>query len=225
MAHLSSKFVLKRARALRKVQESVKRKWAWDEKSLADWDAAIQGVEDEQAVEAKSKAALNGAHSRFISEYRDLRARTLQELGMLKNRHRNDSIKLARLAALRARGGDHQSILDEALALQGVWKELEQDGSSTQENPLSSFSTLLLRCIHAHNAEATAEIKWKADCESLNQKTRNLEFATAAWYADATLIFAKGTVEGNMIRSTISAATYPKDALPASKVIVTSARA
>lgn len=58
MAHLSSKFVLKRARALRKVQESVKRKWAWDEKSLADWDGAIQGVEDQQAVETNSKAAL-----------------------------------------------------------------------------------------------------------------------------------------------------------------------
>jgi len=224
MAHLSSKFVLKRARTLRKVQESVKRKWVWDEKFLADWDAAIQGVEDQQAVETKSKAALNAAHSRFISEYRDLRARTLQELGMLKNRHRNDGIKLARLAALRARGGAHQSILDEALALQIVWKELEQDGSSTGENPLTSFSTLLLQCIHAHNDAATAEIRWKADCESLNQKTRNLEFATAAWYADATLIFAKGTVEGNMIRSTISAAN-PKDALRASKFALTSARA
>jgi hypothetical protein len=110
------------------------------------------------------------------------------------------------------------------LALQVVWKELEQDGSSTGENPLSSFATLVLRCIHAHNAEATAQMKWKAECESLNQKTRNLEFATAAWYADATLIFAKGTVEGNMIRSTISAATYPKDALPASKLALTSAR-
>jgi hypothetical protein len=128
MAHLSSKFVLKRARALRKVQESVKRKWAWDEKSLADWDGAIQGVEDQQAVETNSKAALNAAHSRFISEYRDLRARTLQELGMLKNRHRNDSIKLARLAALRARGGAHQSILDEALALQGFGRNSNRTG-------------------------------------------------------------------------------------------------
>jgi hypothetical protein len=103
MTHLSSKFVLKRARALRKVQESVKRKWMWDKKSLADWDAAIRVVADQQVVEAKSKAALNDAHSRFITEYRELRARTLQELGMLKIRHRNDTVKLARLAALRAR--------------------------------------------------------------------------------------------------------------------------
>src|SRR5215831_754013 len=127
MTHLSSKFVLKRARTLRKVQESVKGKWLWDKESLANWDAAIQAVENQQSVEARSKAALNAAHSWFISEYRDLRARTLQELGMLKNRHRNDTVKLARLAALKARGGAPQAILDEALALQAVWKELEQD--------------------------------------------------------------------------------------------------
>lgn len=226
MTHLRSKFVLKRARALRKVQESVKGKWLWDKTSLADWDAAIQAVEDQQVVEAKSKTALNTAHSRFISEYRDLRARTLQGLGMLKNGHRSDTVKLARLASLSARGGAHQAILDEALALQTVWKELEQNGSSTEGNPLARFSSLILQCMHAHYVAATAELRWKADCETLNQKTRDLEAANAAWYADATVTFPKGTVEGNIIRSsTILDATHPTDALPASTLIATSAQA
>jgi hypothetical protein len=77
----------------------------------------------------------------------------------------------------------------------------------------------------AHYAEATADIQWKADCQTLDQKTRDLEFANAAWYANATLIFPKGTVEGNLIRSTTLVAPYPKDALPASTPIVTSAQA
>ena len=225
MTHLSSKFVLKRARALRKVQESVKRKWAWDKKSLADWDAAIQSVTDQQLVEARSKAALNTAHSKFLYDYRDLRTRTLLELGMLKNRHRNDAVKLARLAALSARGGAHQAILDDALALQAVWKELEQDRSSAEGIRLARFASLLLRCMLAHYAEETAEIQWKADCQTLDQKTRDLEFVNAAWYADATVRFAKGTLEGNLIRSTILGAIYPKDTLPASTLVVKSAQA
>ena len=208
MTHGSSRFVLRRAKVTRKAQETVKKKWLWERKSLLDWDTDIRAVEDQEAIAADSDAALTAVHTILTTGYRDLRNRTVKNLGMLKLTYCRESAKLALLANLSARGGSYQTIFAEALALKAVWEELEQERNFTEETSLTGFLELIHQIQHAKDLLATTEMKRDTDWLTLNQMVANLEHDNLSWFAAATSIFSKGTIEGDYIRSIIPVAQW-----------------
>jgi hypothetical protein len=210
MTHGSSRFVLRRARATRKAQETVKEKWLWEKRTLLDWDVAIQAVEDQEAIAMESDTALTTAQTSLTSGYRALRNCTIQNLGLLKLTYRKDSIRLAQLANLSARGGKYQNIFEDALALKAVWNGLEEEEHRTpaEQNLLAEFSALIQRCKSAHDVVAAAERKREADWIVLNGMVAELEHANVCWFAEATRVFLKGTIDGDMIRSIIPVAHW-----------------
>jgi len=186
----------------------VKDKWLWEKRTLLDWDVAIQAVEDQEAIAMESDAALTTAQTSLTSGYRALRNCTIQNLGLLKLTYRKDSVKLAQLANLSARGGKYQNIFEDALALEAVWNGLEEHQIPTEHNLLAEFAALIGRCKTAHDVVAAAERKREADWIVLNGMVAELEHANVCWFAEATRIFLKGTSEGDMIRSIIPVAHW-----------------
>lgn len=201
---------LARARATRSAQNSVKDVWVWDEKTIADWDAAIADAQaGTQAVDA-GEADLLARRGSLDKALDDLAGQTRRGLALVKIRYRNDSAKRTVVARLTGRSDSRTRTLESASAWATAWAELDPAFAPTTGSTLAAFNALRAQCETLQNEYAQARADLRAIAETQNRRAARLDADGKAWYAVATRIFPAGTAEGAMIRGTIPT-SYSKE--------------
>lgn len=209
--------------------------WVWQEKPIADLEAqlaAIAGdknatppvIGQEELLSATKQVMLN-KRGVWDSNLDQLHRWTMQGVGMAKSKFRNNAATLSQLDALTARGTSRSETLDEALAWESAWANVDAAWAPMPANTLGAFKALRKSCNEEFKTDySDARADWREDAEKLSQLGRDMDDVDVAWYADATRAFPEGTPEGDMIRGTVpttyvpQAATKPAPASPAAPV-------
>ena len=201
---------LTRARATRSAQNSVKDVWVWDEKTIADWDAAIADTQAGQQAVAANEADLLARRGSLDNALSDLADQTRRGLALAKIRYRNDGARRTVVARLTGRSDSRTRALESASAWASAWAELDPAFAPTTGSTLAAFNTLRARCETLQNEYAQARADLRASAETQNRRAARLDGDCKAWYAAATRIFPASTAEGAMIRGTIPT-SYSKE--------------
>ena len=200
--------------------------WVWQEKPIAAMQAdltAIMGdpaalppIVGQEDLMSQAETAMLAARGQWDTQLDLLHRRTVQGVGMAKNRHRSDPANLAVLAPLTAGSNSRSETLKEALAWESAWAKVDPAWSPLPANTLGAFKDLRKQCAEAlQTAHASANADWRKEAEKLADMARAVEDVNQAWYADATRVFPVGTPEGDMIRSTVPTTYSPPPPPPA----------
>jgi hypothetical protein len=167
----------------------------------------IIGQEEIASAAEGVHVAANGLWERQLGE---LHRRTVQAVGMIKNKLRDDPAAFAVVSGLSASSHSHKETLDEALALESAWDNQAPTWSPTATNTLTAFKSLRKLCAEdLRTAASDAHTAWRAEVTKLYAMANAMEQSNEAWYLDATKVFPVGTPEGDMLRSTVPTTYTP----------------
>ena len=206
--------VKRRARATISAAKALAAKWIWQEASAGQIETQLEAITGNNTVtppiigqeEIASQAgrALVATQGTWKAQLKDLHQLTVQGLNMAKTKFRNDPANLAVVMGLHARGSTPEEILAEALAWESAWGKTAPAWNPTTTNTLATYKILRKQCAEdlqiafRDAGSAASEEAGKAE-----KMAKDLQDVVVAWYADATRMFAAGTPEGDMIRSTV----------------------
>jgi len=221
----STDFVKDRAVKTISAAEQIAATWVWQEKTIVQMQAALVAiigdntavppVVGQEETAAAAKQVMLAARGNWDVPLDILHTRTVQGVGMSKNRHRDNPAKLAVLGGLSARGDSRKEKLEEALAWESAWSQVDAAWAPLPANTLAAFKTLRNQCEEGlKDAYSDAHSAWRKEEGELAEVVRVMEDINQAWYADATKVFPEGTAEGDMIRGTIPTTYTPPPPAP-----------
>ncbi len=222
----STDFVKDRASKTISAAQQIAAAWTWQEKTIPQMQAALVAiigdntamppvVGQEETASAAEQVML-AARGNWDVQLDILHRRTVQGVGMVRNKYRGDAAKLAVVGGLTARGSSRKETLDEALAWESAWSQVDPTWAPLPANTLAAFKTLRNQCEEGlRNAYSDAQSASREEVGRLAAVVAVMEDINVAWYADATRVFPEGTPEGDMIRSTIPTTYTPPPAPPA----------
>ncbi len=221
----SIEFIKERGTKTISAAKQVAGRWTWEEMTIDQMQAklvAITGnstvtppVIGQEQIASSSEQTMLAARGTWDAQLDELHRRTVQGVGMSKNRNRNNPANLAVLSALTARGTSRAETLAEALAWESAWAKVDPTWSPLPANTLAAFQTLRKQCAEdLQQAYADALADYRQEAEKLNDLAAELEEINVAWYADATTVFPVGTASGDMIRSTVPTTYTPSTTTP-----------
>lgn len=194
--------------------------WTWQEKTIPQMQAALVAiigdntatppvVGQEETASAVEQVML-AARGTWDVQLDVLHRRTVQGVGMVRNKYRGDAAKLAVVGNLTARGSSRKETLDDALAWESAWGQVDAAWAPLPANTLAAFKTLRNQCEEGlRDAYSDAQSAWRKEVGRLAELVAAMEDINQAWYADATRVFPAGTPEGDMIRGTIPTTYHP----------------
>src|SRR5581483_67209 len=241
------KFVKDRVEATTSAQESIATKWVWPLKTVAQWQAdlnELDGSRDGNQPGTLPSLAHNAiaAHQFQAKQANDLANRyelihikTVQAVGVMRGRAMADRSHAAVVDELSARGDSNIAIEDEGAELLAAWKlEFGENFTPAPGNTYDGLRELFEGKTDAQGNVVTPSLRQLKDAMKtaaaatrkaegvLNLLFTRLEDECVQWYAEAVQVFAEGTPEGDMIRTTVPTSDqyspgHPKPANPAPK--------
>ena len=213
-------FIVNRAVRTISAAKQVAITWTWPEETPEQMQTQLETITGNSSVTppvvgqmeivSQSKRLADAASGQWETQLGELHRRTVQGLGMARNKFRNVPASLAVLGGLTAKSHSHSETLAEALAWESAWNQLAPAWIPTTINTLAAFKALRKQCAEdLQTAFSDAHADWRTEVEKLNSMADDLEQADEAWYADATRVFPAGTAEGDMIRSTVPTTYVP----------------
>jgi len=215
-----SRFSIGRAISTISAAKQLATTWTWPEKTPAQMQTQLEAITGnssstppvigQEEIADQAQRAYDGAEGTWRAQLKILHQNTVQALNMAKNKFRDDPASLAVLRNLHAGGNTPEKILSEALAWESAWGQLAATWNPTPTNTLAAFKTLRKQCAEdLQTAFTDADSANSEEDAKLEQMCSDLEDVNVAWYADATRVFAAGTAEGDMIRSTVPTTYTP----------------
>lgn len=131
---------------------------------------------------------------------------------MARIKWRKDAARKIILSNLSADGGGRDTVQKEARAWAGVWESFDAAWVPTTGNTLVAFNTLIALSETQENTYKKEHTKWREQAEEINMFAVVSEELCVAWYGAATVEFAEGTPQGDMIRSTVPTTYNPPPA-------------
>ncbi len=194
--------------------------WTWQTATPAQMQTALWAITGNSSVtppvigQEEIASAAEGtrvaAHGHWGTQMAELHRRTVQAVGMLKNKLQADPAAFAVVSGLSASSGSRKETLDEALALESAWDNQAPTWSPTTMNTLTAFKALRKQCAEdLRTSFSDTHTTWRAEVNTLYAMANAVEQADEAWYLDATKVFPAGTPEGDMIRSTVPTTYTP----------------
>jgi hypothetical protein len=212
--------VKRRARATISAAKAVAAKWIWQEESGDQMEAQLEAITGnntvtppvigQEEIASQAQRALAAAEGAWKTQLKALHQLTVQGLNMAKTKFRNDPANLAVVAGLHADGTTPEEILAQVLAWESAWGKIAPTWNPSTTNTFADYKTLRKQCAEdlqiafKDAGSAASEEAGKAE-----QMAKDLNDVVVAWYADATKMFAVGTPEGDMIRSTVPTTYTP----------------
>jgi hypothetical protein len=220
-----SQFSINRAGSTISAARQVAAKWIWVEKTPNQMQTQLETITGNKSVSppvigqmeiaSQAQSVYDSAHGTWHTQLNVLHQLTVQGLNMAKTKLRNDPAGFAVVAGLHASGHSPDKILAEALAWESAWGQVAPTWSPTTSNTLAAFKTLRKQCADdLQTAFKDADSANREQSGKLAQMCLDLEDVNVAWYADATRVFAAGTPEGDMIRSTVPTTYTPSTSTP-----------
>lgn len=217
-------FILDRAIKTISAAKALAGTWTWSEKTPEQMQGdlwAITGnstvtppITGQVQIASAAKGLADAAHGQWEVQLNELHRRTVQAVGMIKNKLRDDPAALSVVSGLSASSHSFKGTLDEALALESAWTKVLPAWNPTTINTLAAFGTLRKLCAEdLRQAASDTHVEWRKQVGKLNAMADAVEQTDEAWYLDATKVFPADTPEGNMLRTNIPT-TYTPPANP-----------
>ena len=135
-------FFKERALASRSAQIIIALIWVWLEKTVAQWTTQIDAFLAQEEAAADAGAVADARRSELDAKLDELHRRTQQGLSFFKTTCRNDVVKTGALRSLSAIGNSRAQILEEALAFEAAWEELDPAWVPMTGQTLALFKVL-----------------------------------------------------------------------------------
>lgn len=208
----SLEFTEARLQATRDAQTEIAADWVWEEQTVAQWDARVTGFTTKKSASDIQEGVMLNKRAIFDGTIATLHDRTVEGLKMARIKWRKDTARKAILSNLSADGGGRDTVQKEARAWAGVWESFDAAWEPTTGNTLVAFNTLITTSETDEKAYKKEHTKWREKAEELNTFAAECEELCVAWYGAATVEFAEGTPQGDMIRSTVPTTYNPPPA-------------
>jgi hypothetical protein len=204
---ISLEFTKARAQATRNAQINIADQWVWSEKTVAQWTVDVTKFDQLQQDESSKRTQWRNAAETWENDLVQIQQITRDVRRAGGFRFRNDPVKLALFESLRTDGNGRADIYVQALAARDAWDEADETWELSADVTLAHFGSLLASALARQSAHGTALTAWRRAASELANKARVVDADNVAWYAEATRRFPAGTVEGDLIRSTVPTTT------------------
>jgi hypothetical protein len=183
--------------------------WVWSQKTVAQWDEDNTALDQLVIAESQKETQLRNATALWQADV-DAIYKIAQDIaGIGKVKFRKDRVKLALIEALNTGSRSRADIYADGLAARDAWVEADPAWSFDEAVTTASFGSLLTSCLARQTAHSAKTAAWRKAAAMLSDKARLLDEDNVAWYEEATRRFPAGTVEGDMIRTTVPTTSQP----------------
>ena len=210
---ISIEFTKSRTQATRNAQVEIAATWVWSEKTLEKWNTDVTRLEQLQQDESAKRTAWRNAAEMWENDLVQIQQITRDVKRVGSFRFRNDPVKLKLFENLRTDGDSRADIYGQGIAMRDAWDEADEAWALSTEVTLAHFNSLLASSLARQSAHGTALTAWRRAASELANKARVVDADNVAWYAEAIRRFPAGTVEGDMIRSSVPTTTRPFQAV------------
>lgn len=208
----SLEFIEARLQATRDAQTEIAAAWVWEEQTVVQWDTRVSDFTAKKAASATQEGVMLNKRALFETTVVQMHDLTVDGLKMARIKWRKDEPRKVILSTLSADGGGRDKVQAEARGWAAVWASFDAAWVPTPGNTLAAFNTLLALSETQENAFKMDHTKWREKAEELNDFAAACEELCVAWYGAATVVFAEGTPQGDMIRSTVPTTYVPPPA-------------
>jgi len=198
-------FLKTKARATLSAQAKIANVWTWSQKTLAQWETDIVALERLIPDEATKHLEWLTAQEALRNDIEKIKNFTgnFKHAGEVKFRHNPELRPL--IHGLNMRLAKPRRIYQEALTAHSLWERADKTWEIDPGLTLAAFGEVLTVFPDRESAEAVLRAAWLPLVSDVGNRIYTLERDTAAWYTAATERFAAGTVEGDLIRSSVPA--------------------
>jgi hypothetical protein len=205
----SLRFVARRTRATAAAQADLADRWLWEEKSVAEWNAAHARFDELLIHECNARAALRNATAAWDLALDRLQAITRDVVHLGRVRFRREPVKRALFAALATDATSRDARFNQAAALRDAWDKAESTWVPLPDVTLPALRAWLEECDALKAAFGGADTAWQQVVAEQRAHAEALDADCVAWYAAATRRFPQGTPERETIRSVVPTTYRP----------------
>lgn len=192
-----------RAQATRDAQTTIAATWLWEEKTVAEWNTALDALNTKKVAVSDLDADQLAARAAYEPTIEALHELTVEGLALARVKWRKDPARKKILSKLSAIGGGRENVQGEAQAWESVWEKFDDTWAPTATNTIAAFRALITSSDDLEDVYKQAHTDWRKAAEELQVQADELWADCVAWYAAATTVFKAGTAIGDMIRGTI----------------------
>lgn len=219
----NNNFVRARAQATHDVQARIADVWTWSQKTVAQWQTDIAALDPMIADEGIKRLDWYMAHEAFrnnVDKIKDF-IRGFKRAGEVKFRHDREIHSL--IGRLSNRLSKPRRVYQEGLTARDLWERADETWQFktwhyTPVLTLADFGAVLEAFPLRENAAHVARAAWLPLTTALSNKIYSLDRENKAWYTAATERFPAGTVEGDLIRSSVP--TAPPQDTPVERAVI-----
>jgi hypothetical protein len=214
-----NQFALERAMATKAVQEIIAPEWVWPELTVAQWTAAISGMEAAAEVAQDAEAQVELARGNLDQAMAALLLKTRQILTMAKVKFKAETNKLRPFAEIKIGNPGRMKTIEVATEVESAWEGVAPTWEPVEAWLLGDFKAEREAAMALFKTEQAKQAIWKDKEEALGILGRALTEKNVGWYAVATALYPEGTQYGDLIRSQIPTTYTPPPPEPAQAVI------
>lgn len=214
-----NQFALERAIATKSVQEIIAPEWVWPEMTVAQWTAAISGMEAAAEAAQDAEAQVDLARGNLDQAVAALLLKTRQILTMAKVKFKGESNKLRPFLDIKINNPGRMKTIEVATEVESAWEGVAPTWEPVESWLLGDFKAEREAVMALFKTEQAKQAIWKDKEEALDIRGRALTEKNVGWYAVATALYPEGTQYGDLIRSQVPTTYTPPPPEPAKAVI------
>jgi hypothetical protein len=181
--------------------------WQWPERSLADWDNAIQSLRAARLADLDAETSAAFAKGRWDARLGALHALTSTVVRLGRVHWRASAARAGLFDFVKPDAKSRASIVGAAERLSALWQRLDAAWSPQDAVSLEAFDLLAAECAALKRAALGAEADQALARATLAEQAAALDEDCMAWYAAATAVFSASTTEGEFIRRSVPTTT------------------
>jgi hypothetical protein len=193
--------------------------WVWSQKTVAQWDADITGLDQLVIDESLKQTQLRSATAFWQADVDAIYKITQDIAGIGRVKFRKDPVKLALIEALSTDSKARAEVYGNGLNARDAWVQADPAWSFDPDVTTASLGSLLTSCLARQAAHSSKITDWRETAAMLNLKAQLLDEDNVAWYEEATRRFPAGTAEGDMIRTTVPTTTQPTQPVEQAEIL------
>ena len=208
----SLSFIGTRTQATWAAQVSIATLWLWNLKTILQWSDDVTLLDQLNQAEGAKRTAWRNAAALWDVSLADIHDITRLMVVQAVNKYANDPVKLKPFQLLRTDARSRQDIYDQGFDAYHEWQNADAAWTVTRgtvEVTLGTLGSLLSAAVAQRGTYRTKLTDWRKAAGTLMHKARKVDAENVAWYAEATRRFQAGTVEGDLIRSTVPTTYTP----------------
>lgn len=184
--------------------------WLWSRKTIQQWSDDLTFIEQLKNDESAKRVQWRNAAESWWADTDQIQSITRQVKAIGSVQFAADPIKKQAFEELRSDAEGRVEIYEQGVKARDTWQEYSLAWEIVPSIlTLSVFSSLLANSLARKTTHGTKETSWRRAEATLMFQARQLHPDNVDWYKEATQRFAKDTVPGALIRTTVPTSYRP----------------